>query len=303
MPEVWLICEGGTDDGGGIDQDVISRVFTQVLSAGIAVASAGGEKGLKAAASFLRRQRPDCTVAYISDRDYRRRAEADASFADGTPGFIWRWHEIENYLLHPAVVVETFKRLKGSLQSAPGGLPPWARSLPEAPEPVTAALRECAAAIAPREAGRMCLCRLREETSETVGRVQFREPSFADPQTDVCRQAVLAETARIVAKAGEAAACPVLAGATVSARYDEILAHITSPTYSAAMQFLEEFSGHDLLCQCQARLCPRVSIRTLLTELAKALPDVYRAQRDLYGADDFRDLANGERALGGLPPV
>src|SRR5690242_8691904 len=67
MPELWLICEGGSDHGGGIDKDILSRVFTQVLPAGIVVESAGGDTSLKAAASFIRRQRRG-VVAYVSDR-------------------------------------------------------------------------------------------------------------------------------------------------------------------------------------------------------------------------------------------
>lgn len=304
MPEVWLVCEGESDVA------VLSGVLTTVLAADILVRPGGGSSSAASVADYLARSHK-VHVAYVMDRDYRRREICERAFTDGSRGFFWRRHAIESYLLEPAVIVHAVRSLKASLASLPGGGPAEIRSLPEDAATIAEGLRSCASSCAPREAGHIALHRLWEDLSETAGRVQKRTPPVlggsAVPEAEACRRGLLDEAARLVERAGEASKSPHLTPVAVSARYDDQLARVAAASYLADLRFLEEFNGRALLGAFLAWLQRehRVSLRrrTLLRELEKAVPVVYGANRSLYGADDFLDLANGVRALAGMPPI
>ena len=119
MAELCLVCEG---EPNSIDATILKQVFVSVLAAGISIESGGGIKGTGPIAAFLRRQRGG-TVAYVNDRDYRPRDDAERAFADGQNGFPWRRHSIENYLLHPLVIRSALSRVKERFKpraNAPG---------------------------------------------------------------------------------------------------------------------------------------------------------------------------------------
>lgn len=304
MAEIRLLCEGKSD------APVLDAVFTQVLAADIIVKPCSGSTTAPSAAAYLTYHNSQVTVAYVVDRDYSRREIADGTFTDGRPRFMWRRHAIESYLLSPAVVVEAFRMLKASVAAILGGGPDWVQGLPEDESIMIQGLSESARARTPEEAMSFAIHRLWEDLSETAGRVQKRVPSVPRPprpDAAVCRQAVIREAARVVAKAGEAAASPHLMPAAVGARYDQELARLNEDSYMNALRFLEEFNGKELL----AELCGwlgreyrfRLSVDRFTEELRKALPVVYRTNRRLYGTDDFLDLANGDRALAGFPPI
>src|SRR5262249_40894641 len=84
-----------------------------------------GSGGLGAVRAYLRNLSPDNVAVSVEDRDYyRTQAEAHAGWGNLTAhGFFWRRHEIENYLLHPRVVLALFDDLR-----APGF--GWATALP-----------------------------------------------------------------------------------------------------------------------------------------------------------------------------
>jgi len=72
-------------------------------------------------------------INVVEDRDYRPGAVANATWANRAGrSFIWRRHEIENYLLHPRVVLELFNNFRATGAA-------WANSLP-ANEPDVSAL-------------------------------------------------------------------------------------------------------------------------------------------------------------------
>jgi len=212
MAEIWLVCEGTSDF------PVLTAVLTTVLAAEISVRAAGGNSNIASVAAYLRKQDDSSTVAYVFDRDYSRRATADATFTDGRPAFMWRRHAIESY-----------------------------------------------------------------------------------------RKALLDEAARLVAKAQATIVSPHLEPLAIGRRYDAELARLTAADYLRDMTFLEEFHGRDLLgalCQWLQQIYrAKLSKKLLVEELEKAVPDAYKANRLLYGTDDFLDLANGVRALAKLPQI
>ena len=184
------------------------------------------------------------------------------------------------------------------------------RALPLDRDIVSEGLRACALMRAPEEASRVATYRLWEALSDTAGRIQKRNPSIpggSNPDATRCRQALLDEAARLIARAEATVVSPHLSARAVGQRYDDELARLTAADYLRNMTFLEEFHGRDLLgafCEWLQRehraTLPR---KLLIKELEKAVPDAYKANRLLYGTDDFLDLANGVRALAKLPPI
>lgn len=312
MSEIWLVCEGKTD------LPVLAAVLTTVLGTEIIPKPAGGITTVASVAAYLARgeegdkeRMPGVTVAYVIDRDYRRREVADASFTDGKRCFIWRRHAIESYLLEPAVIIEAFRSLKESVADNPGGGPPWIRGLPGDTAIVAEGLRRCALARAPQEAGRFALERLWEDLSDTAGRIQKQTPKVLAggdrPSSAACKGALIEEGARLLTRASETAASPHLEPASIALRYDAELERVTAAEYVADLRFLEEQNGRELLTAFLEWLRlehkSKLKRETLLEELRKAVIVAYQKNRRLYGTDDFFDLANGVLALAGRPPV
>lgn len=304
MGEMWLLCEGDSD------APVLDGVLTSVLASGIVVKPSGGVSNSPSAAEYVARHHRDVSVSYVVDRDYHRRDVADASFTDGRRGFMWRRHGIESYLLAPAVVAAALRAFKTSMAGAPPGVAAWVNALPEDEGVIAQGLRAAAALRAPQEAMRLAVHRLWEDLSDTAGRVQKRVPSVpnaANPDVPACRQALIDEAARLATKSGESAASQHLLPVAVGARFDAELQRVTDATYLVDLRFLEEFDGKDLLRELGAWLRAqhgsRLGHEMLVKELVKAVPVAYRANRTLYGTDDFLELANGVRVLGGEGPI
>src|SRR5690348_14732232 len=107
MAELWLVCEG---EPGSVDVALLKQVFVDVLAAEIVIEPACGSSP-STVARHLEKGRGG-TAAFVRDRDYHPRGTAEASLVDGKPGFYWRRHSIENYLLPPPIIVHTFQTLR-----------------------------------------------------------------------------------------------------------------------------------------------------------------------------------------------
>ncbi len=88
--------------------------------------------------------------------------------------------------------------------------------------------------------------------------------------------------------------------------FDAAHTEVTTDPYFNGMEFLIDFHGRDLLREFLQVLRSNgipVSFDRLVTELIPAAVEEYKGNRTVYGQDDFRDLANGVRALAGLTPL
>ncbi|MBM4080820.1 MAG: hypothetical protein FJ278_14035 [Planctomycetes bacterium] len=164
MADVYLVCEGPAD---GLDSRALDAVVAQILRVPVIVSPAGGDSSLASVASWLeersRRTRKDGTLGppsdrafSIEDRDYRPRAEADASWhTKGNKRLMWRRHEVENYLLEPGVVLRAFDSLRRTVTF------PWARKLPTEELAVAELLADLARPMSEDHAGRLLHWELR----------------------------------------------------------------------------------------------------------------------------------------------
>jgi hypothetical protein len=302
MAELWLVCEG---EPGSVDVALLNDAFN-VLAAGIAVRPGFGSN-LRPVATFLENQGGG-TAAFIHDRDYRPREVAEAAFADGKPGFFWRRHSIENYLLPPTIILRAFQRVREQFErQRPGGAPAGFAALPADSEHVAAALRECARRRAAEEACRLSNQRLWDALPPSVGQVQRRNPTAQgteDPSD--WRDALCQEAERVRRAAAQTAACESFRRDAVIALFDATHAEITTDAYIERLEFLIDFHGRDLLKalrQWLVSLKVPLSYERLSTELIPAAVGQYAGDRAIYGKDDFLDLANGVRSLAGLAPL
>jgi hypothetical protein len=303
MAELWLVCEG---EPGSVDVALLQQVFADVLAAEIVVEPACGSN-LSPVARFLESHRGG-TAAFVHDRDYRPRAEAETALVDGEPGFLWRRHSIENYLLPPPIILQAFQNLRERFeQQRRGGVPTWFAAIPADPELVAESLRECARSRAAEEACRLANHRLWDTLPPSLERPQKRNPpapGTGDPSD--WREALCQEAERVCRAAAQTAECASFHRDAVIVLFDTAYAEITADSYVLDMEFLIDFHGRDLLKAFHQWLGSHkvpLSYKRLCDELIPAAVRQYGENRAIYGNDDFRDLANGVRSLAGLAPL
>ncbi len=303
MAELWLVCEG---EPGSVDVALLKQVFVDVLAAEIAVEAACGSSP-STVARFLKNHRGG-DAAFIHDRDYRPRAEAEAALVDGGPGFLWRRHSIENYLLPPPIILQAFQSVREQIERRrPGGVPTWFAALPADPQEVAEALRQCARQRAAEEACRLATQRLWTGLPPAVGHVQKRNPTApGTEEPSDWREALCQEAERVCRAAAQTAACTSFQRDAVTLVFDTAHAEITADFYVSSMEFLIDFHGRDLLKAFHQWLHSRripLSYKSLRDQLVPAAVQQYQGNRMIYGTDDFLDLANGVRSLAGLAPL
>lgn len=302
MAELWLVCEG---EPRSVDVDLLLQVFDEVLAAEILVAPACGSNP-SPVAGFLEKNRGG-KAAFVRDRDYRPRTMAEASFMDGKPGFYWRRHSIENYLLPPPIIVQAFHDLRERFERQyPGQRPAWISSLPTSSEEVAEALRRCALSRSAEEACHLATYRLWDTLPPEARRVQKRHPTAPGTDPSVWREALCQEAERVCRAAAQAAECPSLGRDAITQLFDSTYAELTTDAYVKEMEFLIDFHGRDLSKAFRDWLASRgiyLSYERLCIELIPAAVRQYGEDRAIYGSDDFRDLADGVRALAGLAPL
>jgi hypothetical protein len=230
---------------------------------------------------------------------------AEAAFADGRPGFFWRRHSIENYLLPPTIILRALQGVREKFErQRRGGVPAWFAAVPTDPEQVAEALRECASKRAAEEACRLANHRLWDALPPSVGQVQRRNPTAPGSEDpSAWRDALCQEAERVCRAAAHTAECPSFHREVVSALFDAAHAEITAESYIKSLEFLIDFHGRDLLKAFHMWLVSRkvpLSYERLCGELIPAAIRQYGGDRTIYGKDDFLDLANAVRALAGL---
>ena len=294
---VYLVCEGPR---GGLDDRVLDAlvVNSQILPlTRVQIETAGGSKGHGAVRAYLESRSPppgDVAIA-VEDRDYRLRQTADDSWVNlAGKSFIWRRHEIENFLLHPRVVPELFNDLRAAGAA-------WANVLPTTVADVSTLLRTLASPLLEDHAAEV----LREEIVQqfnTIGSVSFgpTRPApaagSAAPGQAQWLPALVQEATRLGQTCAGVAALPALHPAAITARYTALLAMFQNPAFLASDQYLIDMGGKELLAALSRHLHavgapgPGVSRNTLATGLLRVLAPIYQPNT-IYQPDDFAELA------------
>jgi hypothetical protein len=104
MADIYLVCEGSDD---GLDFKVLNLILVNKLNKAVVVSPAGGDSGLNSVARWIEAKFAPGAISYsIEDRNFRSLREVEDKWKVGSKRFIWRCHEIENYLLEPRVIYQ-----------------------------------------------------------------------------------------------------------------------------------------------------------------------------------------------------
>lgn len=290
---VFLVCEG---ENNGLDNRVLDALVVQHHNLSVQMAPSGGSGGLGAVRVYLRNLAHQNVAISVEDRDYyRTQAQAHAGWGNlAAQGFVWRRHEIENYLLHPRVVLALFNDFRAA------GID-WATSLPATEADALALLQAVATPLLENHAAEVLRVELLRH-STAGGNLQFGalHPP-ASPGATVAGQAawlhaLQQEAARLVKACTQAVSHPELQAAAIAARYHILLTQFQAPTFLTSGDFLSDMGGHELMAALAAHLRglgapPGFTDRFLESELLRVLIPIY-APGVIYNPDDFRELAD-----------
>jgi hypothetical protein len=301
-----LVCEAEPTGDSSAELRVIDGLLNgSRLHGGILVEGAGGRSGLRAVVQHLQGKPGNRVVASVRDRDYDSVEVAEASLRDGELRFVWRRHEIENYLVEPPVVLRALDDLRTSVQGRPHGVPAWAANLPQTRAEIETALADCALRLAPREALNATLWGLGGELDQ-AGEVRVGLAAGSEPLSAAeCETRLKAECERVSGALGARGACPGLDPEEAVRRFRDVLASMESSSYTDSGQHLLDFGGKELVAGLADWLRIERGVGYLtnlgfLGLLADALLAVYHAEPPLFEPDDFRDIVTAMREA--IPP-
>jgi hypothetical protein len=273
----------------------LDRLVIQFHSLNVQMAPSGGSGGLGAVRLYLQNRSPNDIAISVEDRDYYlTQADAHASWANlGAKKYIWRRHEIENYLLHPRVVLALFDDYRTAAF-------PWATALPSAEPDVLTLLQNVAAPLLENHAGEVLRVELQRH-STARGNLQFGAPKPpALPGANAPGHAAWVpglqqEASRLCAVCTAAAALPDFQPAAIANRYQTLLAQFQVPAFLTLGDFLIDMGGHELMVAVADRLRgigapPGFTTAFLEEELLRVLSPIYQPGV-IYQPDDFEELA------------
>lgn len=306
MPDVVLVCEGRHDR---IDQQVLDHLVMAAHRAPGKLKSAGGSGGLGTVGQFLVQESARgpkagshvTTIVFtVKDRDFRPRSDADATWADPKcRNLVWRRHEMENYLLDPAVVHEWFESLRR--KSLPGiGV----RGLPANFDEVVNLLRTFAEVRREHHAGQLLhwemLCTYQPyqnamalQRPKRSGEMVLSPARLPAPSRSHWLEALNRNWQRIT-RTHRNLHLPKWSTHRIRTRYDEILDQFDS-RYFTEREYLLDFEGKGLLwalCDYVKQTCHLHTLKeaTVEQDLLFALPIAYQKHQP-FRPDEFKDLA------------
>lgn len=289
---VYLVCEGSRQ---GLDDRLLDALVIQKHNLAVLTAASGGSSGLRAIRSYLEGRSVHDVAAAVEDRNHRPFAQADATWTNQSGrSFIWRRHKIENYLLHPRVVLALFDELRAVPHLR------WAVGLPATEPDVDTLLQTLATPLLADHAAEV----LRDEFVRQInaaGVVGFsmRRPAppagaYAPGQPEWLA-AFLNEATRLSQACTVVAGLPILQGAEITMRYDATVAQFQQPAFLTSGDYLRDMGGHELVGALSRHLHNlgsgnRFTQGFLSDELLRLLNQLYRP-RTFFQPDDFDELA------------
>jgi hypothetical protein len=289
---VHLVCEGHRQ---GLDERLVDAIVIQYHNLAVLTSPTGGSSGLGAVRAYLESRSANDVAVAVEDRNHSPLVTANATWVNHAGrSFVWRRHEIENYLLHPRVVLALFDELR-----ALAGLP-WAAGLPANEADVDALLQTIAAPLLADHAGEF----FREELVRQINAVGSLSFSFGRPAPPAgahvpgqpqWQTAFLQEATRLSRTCTAVAGLAPLQGAAITARYNALVTHYQQQAFLTSGDYLRDMGGHELLAGLSRHLHAlgagaRFSQRVLANELLRLLSQMYHPNT-LFQPDDFAELA------------
>lgn len=285
MADVYLVCEG---DDNSLDFKILNRIILGKLNKSVQVHPAGGDGGLGSVARWLEKIRGGRAYS-IEDRNYRSQAEVEQSWSANSKSFIWRRHEIENYLFDPAVVTQamiSFEQTAGATQP----------QLPQTQVEVETALISLAAPLFDDHVGQLICTRLVKDLNNLE--LQFRAPKKKRLDRNGWVGLFQQECRRLRERGNELAQLPAFTDESLANGYDQLHLELSQSDFLSGRQCLKEMDGKKLMTALlnfiKARGFPRLAQSDLESELIQSVEQHYFPGYFASGSepDDFVELAN-----------
>ena len=279
-----LLCEGDSDER------FLDRIFnTSELKA----QQVGGARNLRPAATYLARQNQ--LVFTIQDRDFRPLSEAEECYSKNYAGrhFMWRRHELENYLIEPRVVANRFKQLQ-----------PYSRvTLPDTEDSARHWIKNLARDLLEDQAGRQTAWELRHQLHDTFPTTSSRSQGDAIQSREEWQNRLISEMTEIRSQAQQFEGFVQTTDADILQNYEANLQAFSEHSFLDTDGHLKNFGGHEMVLKIyqEARINVRhYGLQDFQTDLVNSFVEEWNRDSSFLQPNDFDDLSTAIRRLTGI---
>ena len=276
-----LLCEGESDER------FLDRIFnTRELKA----QQVGGARNLRPTTAYLALQnQPVFTVA---DRDFRPLSEAEECYSENYTErhFMWRRHELENYLIEPRVVANRFKQLQ----------PHSKITLPDTEDSARHWIKNLAQALLEDQAGRRTSWELRHQLHDTFPTTSSRSQGNAIQNREEWQNRLISEMREIRSQARRFDEFVQTTDADILQSYEANLQIFSEPSFLNTDGHLKDFGGHEMVQKIyqEARInVSRYGLQDFQTDLVESFVEEWNHDPSFLQPNDFADLSAAIRRL------
>ncbi len=276
-----LLCEGD------FDERFLDRIFnTRELKA----QQVGGVRNLRPAATYLARQNQ--LVFTIQDRDFRPLSEAEECYSKNYAGrhFMWRRHELENYLIEPRVVANCFKQLQ----------PHSKIRLPDTEDSARHWIKNLARDLLEDQAGRQTAWELRRQLHDTFPTISSISQENAILSREGWQNRLITAMEEMRSQAQQFEGFVQTTDADILQDYEANLQAFSEHSFLDKDKHLRDFGGHEMVQKVHQEAHINVSrygIQEFQTGLVESFVEEWNRDPSFLQPNDFDDLSAAIRRL------
>ena len=276
-----LLCEGDSDER------LLDRIFnTRELK----TQQVGGTRNLRPAAAYLTRQNQ--LVFTIQDRDFRPLCEAEECYSENYAErhFMWRRHELENYLIEPRVVANCFKQLQSHSKV----------TLPDTEDSASHWIKNLSRDLLEDQAGRQTAWELRHQLHDTFPITSSISQGSAIQSREEWQNCLINEMKEIRSQAQQFEGFVQTTDADILQNYEANLQVFSEPSFLDRDRHLKDFGGHEMVqkiyqeAQINVR---RYGLQDFQTDLVNSFVEEWNRDPSFLQPNDFADLSAAIRRL------
>lgn len=278
-----LLCEGD------FDERFLDRIFnTRELKA----QQVGGVGNLRPAAAYLTRQNQP--VFTIQDRDFRPLSEAKECYSTNYTGrhFMWRRHELENYLIEPRVVANCFKQLQ----------PHSKITLPETEDLASPWIKNLAQDLLEDQAGRQTAWELRHQLHDTFPTISSISQENAILSREEWQNRLITAMEEMRSQAQQFEGFVQTTDTDILQNYEANLQAFSEHSFLDTDGHLKDFGGHEMVLKIyqEARINVRhYGLQDFQTDLVNSFVEEWNRDPSFLQPNDFDRLREAIRRLTG----
>ena len=234
-----LLCEGDSDER------FLNRIFnTRELRA----QQVGGARNIRPAAAYLTQQNQ--LVFTIQDRDFRSLSEAEECYSENytEQHFLWRRHELENYLIEPRVVANCFKQLQSHSKI----------TLPDTEDSARYWIKNLVRDLLEDQAGRQTAWELHHQLRDTLPAAFSLFQGNAIQNREEWQNCLINEMSKIRSQVQRFEDVQTT-DANILHSYETNLQAFSEPGFLNTDKHLRDFGGHEMIQKIHQEACINVN--------------------------------------------